>query len=85
MSQRWAGGSTRAWRRTRAYVLARDGYRCRLKLPGCTTIATHAHHTVAREIVGDDPRYLIAACEHCNLSAGDPTSQDPAPTPRTQW
>lgn len=29
MSKTWAGGSTRRWRRVRALVLARDGYRCR--------------------------------------------------------
>lgn len=28
MSRAWAGGSTRAWRRTRRAVLERDGHRC---------------------------------------------------------
>ena len=42
MSKAWKGGSTTAWRRVRALVLARDGYRCRLALPGgvCTGLAT---------------------------------------------
>lgn len=36
MSRSWAKGSTRAWRRTRAAVLTRDGHRCQLRLDGCT-------------------------------------------------
>jgi 5-methylcytosine-specific restriction endonuclease McrA len=30
MSRGWAGGSTRAWRKLRLYVLARDRWRCQL-------------------------------------------------------
>lgn len=85
MSQRWAGGSTRQWRRVRALVLARDGHRCRLRLPGCTTRANHVHHTVAREVVGDDPAHLLAACASCNLKAGDPAKNDPTPRPASWW
>lgn len=85
MSRSWAGGSTRAWRRIRALVLARDGYRCRLKLPGCTTVANQVHHTGAREVTGDNPNHLVAACQHCNLAVGDPRSHDPNPQPRTRW
>lgn len=49
MSTAWGKGSTRAWRRTRALVLLRDGYRCRAhadgwcaRVPGehtCTEVA----------------------------------------------
>lgn len=86
MSRAWASGSTRAWRRTRANVLARDGHRCRLKVYGvCTTVATHVHHTIAREIAGDDPRHLIAACRACNLHVGDPRSTDPDPAVNAWW
>ena len=89
MSRSWTGGSTRAWRTTRARVLARDGYACRLKLPGCTGQATQVHHTVGRGTTGDDPRWLIAACRSCNLAVGDPTRpgkhHDPEPRPLTQW
>jgi 5-methylcytosine-specific restriction endonuclease McrA len=84
-SKRWAKGSTPAWRRVRAEVLARDRGRCRLTLPGCTTVATQVHHTRAREAVGDDPRYLVAVCQPCNGRAGDPTQHDPRPSPRRWW
>ena len=85
MSKAWSGGSTRDWRRRRALVLARDGHRCQLKLKGCTTKATHAHHTGGREVTGDDMAHLVAACQHCNLATGDPRSHDPQPQPRTRW
>lgn len=87
MSQAWAKGSTRAWRRTRAAVLARDGYSCRLGIEGvCTGHATHVHHTHGRSTTGDDPAHLVAACQACNLHIGDPTrTPDPAPRPRTAW
>lgn len=87
MGRGWGRGSTRAWRRVRALVLARDGYRCRLAITGvCTGRATCVHHTRGKRITGDDPTYLVAACKGCNLKVGDPTKQpDPAPRPRTQW
>lgn len=85
MSKAWANGSDRRWRRVRAAVLARDGNRCRLKLDGCTTVAEQVHHTLGREVAGDNPDHLVAACAHCNQAAGDPRAADPSPTPRTQW
>ena len=85
MSKAWGRGSTKAWRRVRAYVLDRDGHRCQLKLPGCTSLATEAHHTQPRQLVGDYPAHLVAACRSCNLAVGDPCTHDPAPTPRTRW
>lgn len=86
MSRSWRAGSTRAWRIIRAQVLARDGYLCQLKIDGiCTTRATCVHHTLGRSITGDDPRYLTASCDPCNLHVGDPTKHDPQPTPRTRW
>lgn len=87
MSRAWAGGSTRAWRRTRAAVLARDRELCQLRIPGiCTVHATDVHHTKGRALTGDDPKYLVASCEACNLRIGDPsTAQDPKPAPRTAW
>lgn len=87
MSEAWKGGSTRAWRKTRARVLLRDGYRCRLQLHGCTGQATHAHHTLGLKATGlHDLRFLVAACEYCNLATGDPTrNADPQPKPRTRW
>jgi 5-methylcytosine-specific restriction endonuclease McrA len=103
MSRAWAGGSTRQWRRTRAAVLARDGYQCRAhqdgwcaRAPGqhtCTEIAAlrgpdagHVHHTHGRNVTGDDPRYLVAACANCNRHIGDPTQhEDPPNKAVTKW
>jgi hypothetical protein len=45
MSKAWEGGSTRAWRRTRAAVLARDGYRCRAHPDGWCDRAGAKPHT----------------------------------------
>jgi 5-methylcytosine-specific restriction endonuclease McrA len=84
VSAAWGKGSTRRWRRTRALVLDRDRGMCRLNLPGCTGTAEHVHHVLGKAR-GDDPALLVAACQHCNLSTGDPTRHDPLPRPRTAW
>lgn len=34
MSTSWSGGSTRAWRKLRAFVLVRDRYRCQVPVDG---------------------------------------------------
>lgn len=44
MSEAWAKGSTREWRRTRAYVLARDLYRCRAHTDGWCDHVPGQHH-----------------------------------------
>jgi hypothetical protein len=64
-------------------VLERDAYRCQVKLDGCTHKATTVHHTAGKAATGDDPRYLVAACEPCNLTVGDPSRHDPEPRPWT--
>lgn len=85
MSRRWKAGSTTAWRKIRAQVLDRDAHRCQLRLAGiCTHTATHVHHTRPRELAGDDPAHLVAACAPCNQAVGDPTRHDPAPRP-SRW
>lgn len=93
MSHAWRSGSTRAWRKLRAAVLLRDGYRCRVgpdraqrgQPDVCTTLATHAHHLDGKA-AGDDPARIVASCAACNLAEGDVTKlgTDPIATP-TQW
>lgn len=100
VSTTWSSGSTRAWRATRAAVLARDGYQCKAHPRWCAAAAAgphtcgttaplrggHVHHTLGRKITGDDPRYLVAACSACNLAIGEPDPDtDPEPRPRTRW
>ncbi|HEY0638701.1 MAG TPA: hypothetical protein VGD67_13710 [Pseudonocardiaceae bacterium] len=86
MSRAWASGSTRAWRRTRAQVLTRDGHRCQIRHPDiCRTRANCVHHLDGRAVSGDNPDRLVAACTPCNAREGDPTCHDPAPTTRTPW
>lgn len=49
MSRSWAGGSTRQWRRTRAQVLYRDGYRCRAHPDGwCAKANARPHACTGR-------------------------------------
>jgi 5-methylcytosine-specific restriction endonuclease McrA len=91
VSERWAGGSTRAWRDTRAAVLDRDRWTCQLcgeriprGLPRDDPDSAQVHHTRDRRLVGDDPRYLVASHRRCNLTAGDPTAAD-APVEVPGW
>lgn len=87
-SRNWAGGSTTAWRRLRAVVLARDGYQCRIALPGewtnsrgrkvrCLGVANHVHHIHGKGsgcvgCAADAPSHLMSACATCNLRVGNP-------------
>lgn len=82
---------TRDGQRCRAH---RDGWCDRVPTPHvCTEIAAlsgpdrgHAHHTHGRSVTGDDPRFIVAACESCNLHIGDPTEQvDPPNEAVTRW
>lgn len=55
MSRSWKSGSTRAWRRTRALVLARDGYRCRAHTDGWCDQVPGAHYcTEIAALTGPD-------------------------------
>jgi 5-methylcytosine-specific restriction endonuclease McrA len=87
MSRSWARGTTPAWRKLRAQILARDGGRCQIELPDiCTREATHVHHMRGKAF-GDDPRWLIASCAACNLAVGAPNraGNQPTPNPRSNW
>ncbi len=45
----WTKGSTRRWRLIRAYVLSRDGYRCRAHADGwCARSSDRAHTCTGR-------------------------------------
>lgn len=76
MSRSWAGGSTRAWRRLRRYVLERDGYRCRVVVDEatgqlCGTWADTAGHVIAKADGGQDTaENLRAECRRHNFSGG---------------
>ena len=82
----WSSVPSAQRAKVRAYVLARCEYRCELKMPGCTTVATQADHKVAREIGGDGADTLQGACANCNGSAGkgDPRRYDP-PAKGCSW
>jgi len=83
VSKAWAKGSTRAWRKRRALVLAEAGHRCQLRIPGvCTTIATEAHHVHGKS---NDDATLAAACSPCNKAVGDPARHNPPADPKTRW
>ena len=58
------GGSTRKWRRLRAFVLRRDGGRCQR----CgSTQKLAAHHVVPRSAGGSDtPSNLRTICSTCH-------------------
>jgi hypothetical protein len=99
MSRSWKGGSTRAWRRLRAWILyVRDvGKGCRAHREGwceragaaphtCTDRGEVAHHTLGKAVTGDDPAHIVAACAVCNLAIGDPSAAaDPPGRSATQW
>ena len=68
---RQARGLGAEYDRLRPLVLERDGYRCRLRLPGCTVVASTADHVVPRSAGGRSTMgNLRAACGHCNSSRG---------------
>ncbi|WP_435582904.1 HNH endonuclease [Amycolatopsis thermoflava] len=92
MSESWAGGSTRRWRKIRLAVLNRDRWICQLceqpidpNIRHPHPMSAHVHHPQGK-INGDDPDQLVAAHRICNLRAGDPNAKpDPEPRPMTRW
>ncbi len=92
MSRSWQGGSDTRWRRFRAAVLARDHYRCRVQLAGCTRAAPlaggHVDHIIPLSRGGAkyDAANARASCESCNLARGKGSvTQDPDPAPVSRW
>jgi 5-methylcytosine-specific restriction protein A len=79
--------NTRAWKRVRLAILARDGYRCQIQGPRCKGTATEVDHILELHAGGAPlhPSNLRAACKSCNSSRGaaygnrtrHPRSEDP--------
>lgn len=74
-------GSTRAWRKLRELVLARDGYRCTYRDANgrCeTTRPLHVDHIVPVAHGGtDDPTNLRTLCREHNLHRGTRDTSPP--------
>jgi 5-methylcytosine-specific restriction endonuclease McrA len=59
-------GST--WRKVRLEILQRDGYKCQIRLPGCTGKADRVDHVVPVDRGGAwyAESNLRASCRSCN-------------------
>lgn len=65
-------GNRWRWSATRRLVMARDGGRCQLGIPGvCTRIAQEVDHITPRGLGGgDELDNLRAVCKRCHLGRG---------------
>jgi 5-methylcytosine-specific restriction protein A len=83
-----------AYRRNRPLAMARDRWRCQLRLDGCAGAAAQCDHVVpVADGGGDDLANLRAVCVPCHrrhtarqgggFRAGQ--GADPEPRPRTNW
>lgn len=70
-SAAWSKGSSRAWRRLRAAVLARDRYRCRRCGQGASPgHELEAHHVIPRALGGrDHTANLVTLGRSCHDAA----------------
>lgn len=62
------------WLLLRKAILARDGYTCQLRLPGCKTRANQVDHIIGLQQAPHlrwDPTNLQAACKSCNVAKGN--------------
>jgi 5-methylcytosine-specific restriction endonuclease McrA len=65
-----------AYRKARPLVLEAAGYRCQIRAPGCTNLATTVDHVVPLAQGGTHaPQNLRAACLHCNSAGGGRITQ----------
>lgn len=67
--QAWAGSDRRAtlprnWATITRRILDRDGYRCQIRDPGCTLLATEVDHIDDRD--DHRPANLRGACHPCH-------------------
>jgi 5-methylcytosine-specific restriction endonuclease McrA len=61
---------TPIWQTLRLATLKRDGFQCRLTLPGCGVKANTAHHRIPREMGGADALWnLLSSCPSCHNKA----------------
>jgi 5-methylcytosine-specific restriction protein A len=60
--------TTPAYRRLRLLVLDRDRWRCQVRGPRCTKVATEVDHVIERADGGAmyDPANMRASCKPCN-------------------
>lgn len=66
-------GSTRRWRRIRAYVLQRDGYACQVLLDDAGAVVESPRPDTP-PAGPDDPAWLRATCPPHNLTRGASTT-----------
>jgi hypothetical protein len=59
---------SRAWKRRRSLVLARDQHRCMAVLPGCEVLATQVHHLTYRHWRNEPLFDLVAVCPPCHIA-----------------
>lgn len=84
-------GSTRAWRRLRAFVLERDAYRCRVLVDTLTGDVVEAPRPTTPPLGPDDPAWLRATCQDHNLTRGAaltdarPNASSSTDRPPTRW
>jgi hypothetical protein len=68
---------TKQWRNLRAGIFERDGYRCKIAGPKCTTVATQVDHIVPMSAGGApyDSDNLRASCRACNVARSNQRSE----------
>jgi hypothetical protein len=82
---------TSVWRHAREWALARDGWQCQIKLPGCKGRASCVDHVVELEDGGPpfELSNLQAACRPCNAAKRNRSLARRAklaqPTPLRDW
>ena len=71
------------WRKVRATILERDGYRCTIGMTGCTGIATQVDHIHPLAFGGDpySSDNLRSACASCNAGRSNKLRRKPS----RQW
>ena len=78
-------GSTRSWRRIRAFVLDRDGHVCQMLLDELGHVV-EAPRPPTPPLGPDDPAWLRATCAEHNLQRGASSSDArPAASSSSRW